>query len=168
VEKDEEKGAKLFYLAAEKGNPVAQNRVARLHANGLVFELDLVQAAKWHLLAREAGVSDFSLDIVLTKLTPEQRVAAERLVDGYEGGRITEDEESGTALPALSDGPAAAPQAAPLATPQAAPQAAPALDSGQPPRLKPPASAETTSPKRAAPERANGTTRPKSYPKGTQ
>ena len=156
VEKDEEKGAKLFYLAAEKGNPVAQNRVARLHANGLVFELDLVQAAKWHLLAREAGVSDFSLDIVLTKLTPEQRVAAERLVDAYEGGRITEDEESATALPNLSDGPAAAPQAAP------------ALDSGQQPSLKAPASAETTSPKLAPPARANGTTQPKSYPKGTQ
>ena len=56
----------------------------------MVFEANPTQAAKWHLLARQAGVSDFSLDIMLSKLTKEQRVAAERAVDGWSSGRLTE------------------------------------------------------------------------------
>ncbi len=75
---DEARAARLFRLAAEQGNPVAQNRLARLYANGVVVKADPVQAAKWHLLARAAGVSDFSLDIMLARLTPEERVQAER------------------------------------------------------------------------------------------
>jgi uncharacterized protein len=69
--------------AAEKGNPVAQNRLARLYANGLVYKKDRVEAAKWHLLAREAGASDFDLDILLAELTPEERLAAEKAADEW-------------------------------------------------------------------------------------
>jgi TPR repeat protein len=87
---DQVRAAKLFRLAAEQGNPVAQNRLARLYANGVVVKADPVQAAKWHLLAREEGLSDFSLDILLAKLTPQQRVEAERAVDAWRGGRLTE------------------------------------------------------------------------------
>ena len=90
VEKDEKRAAQLFLIAAEKGNPVAQNRLARLYANGVVYEPSTVKAAKWHLLAREAGVSDFSLDIMLAKLSKEERVEAEREVDAWEAGRLTE------------------------------------------------------------------------------
>jgi hypothetical protein len=49
-----------------------------------------VQAAKWHLLARSVGVSDFSLDIMLARLTPDERVQAERSVDAWRSGRLTE------------------------------------------------------------------------------
>ena len=71
---DEKRAARMFRLAAERGNPVAQNRLARLYANGVaVGPADPVQAAKWHLLARESGVADFTLDVMLAKLTPEQR-----------------------------------------------------------------------------------------------
>jgi TPR repeat protein len=80
---DQAGAAKLFLLAAEQGNPVGQNRLARLYANGVGVEADPVQAAKWHLLARSAGVSDFSLDIVLSKLTPEQRAKAEKAADDW-------------------------------------------------------------------------------------
>ena len=48
-----QRAAKLFRQAAEQGNPVAQNRLPRLYANGVVVKDDPVQAAKWHLLARE-------------------------------------------------------------------------------------------------------------------
>ncbi|MEM9591929.1 MAG: tetratricopeptide repeat protein, partial [Pseudomonadota bacterium] len=90
VEPDQQQAAKLFSLAAQKGNPVAQNRLARLYANGIVFPLDLTEAAKWHLIARDAGVSDFRLDVLLTKLTPEQRAAADRFVDAYQGATVSE------------------------------------------------------------------------------
>jgi hypothetical protein len=47
-----------------------------------------VQAAKWHLLAREAGVSDFSLDIVLSKLPKEQRAEAEKEAEAWRDGKL--------------------------------------------------------------------------------
>jgi TPR repeat protein len=85
---DEARAAGLFRKAAEQGNPVAQNRLARLYANGVVVAADPVQAAKWHLLAREAGVSDFSLDLVLAKLTKEQREAADKAVEEWRNGHL--------------------------------------------------------------------------------
>ena len=88
---NEAKAAKLFRLAADQGNPVAQNRLARLYANGVVVKADPVQAAKWHLLAREAGVSDFSLDVVLAKLTKEQREQAEQAAEDWRNGRLSKD-----------------------------------------------------------------------------
>jgi TPR repeat protein len=88
---DEAKAAKLFRLAAEQGNAIAQNRLARLYANGVVVKADPVQAAKWHLLARGAGVSDFSLDIVLAKLTKEQRAEAEQAAEDWRNGRLSRE-----------------------------------------------------------------------------
>jgi TPR repeat protein len=87
---DEARAAKLFRLSAEQGNPVAQNRLARLYANGVVVKADPVQAAKWHLLARTGGVSDFSLDILLAKLTKDERAKAESEADDWRMGRLTE------------------------------------------------------------------------------
>jgi hypothetical protein len=87
---DEKRAAKLFRQAAEQGNAVAQNRLARLYANGMVVKADPVQAAKWHLLARNAGVSDFSLDIVLSKLSKEERAAAEKAAEEWRNGKLGE------------------------------------------------------------------------------
>jgi TPR repeat protein len=81
---DEKRAARMFRLSAERGNPVAQNRLARLYANGVaVGPADPVQAAKWHLLARESGVADFTLDVMLAKLTPEQRAAADKAAQAW-------------------------------------------------------------------------------------
>jgi TPR repeat protein len=88
---DEQRAAKMFRMSAEQGNPVAQNRLARLYANGVaVGPADPVQAAKWHLLAREAGVADFSLDILLAKLTPEERAAADKAASDWQEGHLSE------------------------------------------------------------------------------
>ena len=56
----------------------------------MALTADPVQAAKWHLLARGAGVSDFSLDIVLSKLTPEERAKAEKAAEDWRGERLRE------------------------------------------------------------------------------
>jgi TPR repeat protein len=87
---DEARAAKLFRLSAEQGNAVAQNRLARLYANGVAVKADPVLAAKWHLLARGAGVSDFSLDIVLSKLKPEERAKAEEAAENWRSHRLSE------------------------------------------------------------------------------
>ena len=71
------RGAWFLLSAAEKGNAIAQNRLARLYAFGVVFEKHLPTAAKWHLIARGAGASDLELDFLIAKLTSEQRAEAE-------------------------------------------------------------------------------------------
>src|SRR4029078_1316791 len=83
---DEQRAPKFSRRSAEAANRVGQNRLARLYANGVVVEADPVQAAKWHLLAREAGVSDFDLYLALAKLSKDERAAAERAADNWREG----------------------------------------------------------------------------------
>ena len=47
--------------AAEKGMAVAQNRLARCYAHAAGVEANLVEAVKWHLIAKASGYDD-SLD----------------------------------------------------------------------------------------------------------
>jgi TPR repeat protein len=78
VEPNEALAFTMIRRAAEKGNPIAQNRLAHAFAGGRGTKVDKIAAAKWHLLSRGAGVSDFDLDkFVLTALTPEERSRAE-------------------------------------------------------------------------------------------
>ncbi len=72
--------AEMLERAAEKGVPVAQNRLARCYANGRGVTADPVQAAKWHLLAKSAGLDDAQLEQMVKKLASSQRIAAEKAV----------------------------------------------------------------------------------------
>jgi hypothetical protein len=85
VAKDETASARLFLKAAYRNNPVAQNRVARLLATGRGIPKDVVEAMKWHLLARAAGLKDSWLDGELAKLTPEERLKVEQILRQYVG-----------------------------------------------------------------------------------
>jgi TPR repeat protein len=78
IPKNEQAGIEFIRRAAEKGNPIAQNRLARAYAFGAGVKIDAVAAGKWHLLSREAGVSDFNLDKVVGSLSDEERVKAEK------------------------------------------------------------------------------------------
>ncbi|UOM36968.1 sel1 repeat family protein [Acuticoccus sp. I52.16.1] len=59
---DEATAAYYLGATARLGLPMAMNRYARVLANGRGIATDPVEAIKWHLIAREAGVSDFYLD----------------------------------------------------------------------------------------------------------
>ena len=72
VPKDEKAAALLFMLAASRGNPVAQNRLARLYVAGRGVPADLVEAAAWNAVARNAGREDPWLDSAVKNLSPEQ------------------------------------------------------------------------------------------------
>lgn len=67
----------LLRSATDKGNPVAQNRLGRCYAHGLGVEMNVVEAAKWHLIARGSGVEDDVLDGLLAKLSRADRQKAE-------------------------------------------------------------------------------------------
>jgi TPR repeat protein len=62
VARNEEEGARFLMRAAQRGSPIAQNRIAHILSAGRGMPADPVEAIKWHLLAKEAGRSDVKLD----------------------------------------------------------------------------------------------------------
>lgn len=74
----------MLRRAAEKGNPVAQNRLAHALAGGRGTKKNPVAAAKWHLLSRQSGVSDFGLDQFLGSLSSGEREKAEKAAFDWE------------------------------------------------------------------------------------
>ena len=55
---DQKRGAEISAPAAEKGLASAQIRLARCLAQGAGVEHNLVEAAKWHLIAKSGGLTD--------------------------------------------------------------------------------------------------------------
>jgi uncharacterized protein len=80
VAKNEDAAAKLFARAASRGNPIAQNRLARLYVVGHGVKSDLVEAAAWNMLAKHAGRDDPWLDKATENLSSKQREEALGLV----------------------------------------------------------------------------------------
>jgi hypothetical protein len=75
VERDESLAASYFRRAAEANNPVAANRLARMLAAGRGVPKDIVEAMKWHILARGVGIDDAWLDTQLNGLNAQERAA---------------------------------------------------------------------------------------------
>jgi TPR repeat protein len=57
--------------------------LARCYANGAGVEKDLVEAAKWHLIAKAAGEEDETLDKLVAKLGKADRAKAEKAADEW-------------------------------------------------------------------------------------
>ena len=94
LQKDETIGAQWLMVAARQGNPVAQNRLARIYALGRGVEADPVEAAKWHVLASEAGRTDAELDtfaddaLVETVVVAAKRIPVVRTQKAREAGAV--------------------------------------------------------------------------------
>jgi TPR repeat protein len=78
VARDERAAAVLLAKAARKGNPIAQNRLANILAIGRGVQANLVEAIKWHMIAKAGGVGDIPLDAFVQKQTPDIRAAGEK------------------------------------------------------------------------------------------
>ncbi|WP_235769180.1 tetratricopeptide repeat protein [Rhizobium alarense] len=61
--------------AAERGNVVAQNRLSHLYINAIGTRPDPVEAAKWFVLSRRAGLKDPALEDFYLGLTDEEQKA---------------------------------------------------------------------------------------------
>ncbi len=85
VEKNEAAAARYFAKAAQANSPVAQNRLARLYAVGRGVKMNMVEAMKWHILARANGIRDEWLDARLPTLSPPERLAVEEAVQRFIG-----------------------------------------------------------------------------------
>jgi TPR repeat protein len=70
--------AALFRKAAIKGNPIAQDRLARILATGNGVPANPVEATKWHLVSVAAGETDRALDDFVAKLDATSRNAGQK------------------------------------------------------------------------------------------
>jgi uncharacterized protein len=78
VPKNEAAAAELFLKAARRGNPVAQDRLARVLMAGRGMASNRIEAIKWHLIAKAGGDSDPELDAFVAKQSPQDRAEAEK------------------------------------------------------------------------------------------
>ena len=77
------RGLELFRSAAQKGVPIALNRLARCYHLGEGVAADQIEAAKWHFLARQAGLDDEMLEKAVAKLSKADRLKAEQAADEW-------------------------------------------------------------------------------------
>lgn len=85
IKKDKQLAFDYFKSSASKGNPIAQNRLARLYAYGIATDPNPVEAAKWHILARNAGITDMKMDLFIAKLPKDMKAKAQAELDAQEG-----------------------------------------------------------------------------------
>ncbi|KQV66124.1 tetratricopeptide repeat protein [Rhizobium sp. Root1220] len=70
------KGFEWLRLAANRGNVVAQNKLAHLYINALGTKPDPIEAAKWYVLSRRAGLPDPALEDFYLGIEDDQQRAA--------------------------------------------------------------------------------------------
>ncbi len=78
IERNKTRGAELFRTAAEKGNAIAQDRLALCLAFGEGVPVNLAEATKWHIIARSNGVDNRQLEQLFGKLGKSDRLKAEQ------------------------------------------------------------------------------------------
>ncbi|MDK1375260.1 MULTISPECIES: tetratricopeptide repeat protein [unclassified Sinorhizobium] len=71
-----EEGFAWMKRAAESGNVVAQNRLSHLYVNAIGTRPDPVEAAKWYVLSRRAGLKDDALEDFYLGLNETQQKSA--------------------------------------------------------------------------------------------
>ena len=84
--RDYDAGFKWMKRAAEGGNPVAQSKLAQLYIHAIGTKSDPVEAAKWFVLARRAGLNDPSLEDFYLGLEDGQQKAAIDAANKYRSG----------------------------------------------------------------------------------
>lgn len=85
-ERDYEAGFNWLKRAAEGGNAVAQSKLAQLYIHGIGTRSDPVEAAKWFVLARRAGLNDPSLEDFYLGLNDQQQKAGIDAANKYRSG----------------------------------------------------------------------------------
>jgi len=75
-ERNYEQGFNWLKIAASRGNVVAQNRLSHLYISALGVRPDPIEAAKWYVLSRRAGLKDPELEDFYLGINDEQQKKA--------------------------------------------------------------------------------------------
>ena len=81
-----EKGFEWLRIAAHRGNVVAQNKLAHLSVNALGTRPDPVEAAKWYVLSRRAGLQDPELEDFYLGINEDQQRRAIEAANKFRRG----------------------------------------------------------------------------------
>ncbi|MBD8662213.1 sel1 repeat family protein [Rhizobium sp. CFBP 8752] len=72
-ERNYDKGFEWLRIAAHRGNVVAQNKLSHLYIEALGTRPNPVEAAKWYVLSRRAGLQDAALEDFYLGINDEQQ-----------------------------------------------------------------------------------------------
>lgn len=84
--RDYDKGFEWLRIAAVRGNVVAQNKLAHLYVNALGTRPNPVEAAKWYVLSRRAGLSDAALEDFYLGIPDDQQKKALEAANRFRRG----------------------------------------------------------------------------------
>lgn len=74
VERNYDEGFRWLKKAAERGNVIAQNKVAHLYINALGTRPDPIEAVKYYVLSRRAGLKDPALEDFYLGIDEDQQL----------------------------------------------------------------------------------------------
>jgi TPR repeat protein len=80
---DLDAGFNWMRIAAYRGNVVAQNKLAHLYINAIGTKQDPVEAAKWYVISRRAGLKDAELEDFFLGIEDFQQKAAIEAANKY-------------------------------------------------------------------------------------
>lgn len=83
-ERDYDKGFYWMKLAANRGHVVAMNKLAYLYINAIGTRPDPIEAAKWYVLSRRAGLADMGLEDFYLGIEDDQQKEAIRRADLFQ------------------------------------------------------------------------------------
>ncbi len=83
-ERDYEKGFVWMKRAANRGHIIAQNKLAYLYINAIGTRPDPIEAAKWYVLSRRAGLADLGLEDFYLGIEDDQQKEAIRRADQFQ------------------------------------------------------------------------------------
>lgn len=72
--------------AAMGGNVIGQNRIAKMLVQGVGTQVDKIEGAKWHFIARRAGLHDQWLDEFIRSLKEDELAKALRAANRWPSG----------------------------------------------------------------------------------
>ncbi|SMF05045.1 tetratricopeptide repeat protein [Neorhizobium sp. CSC1952] len=85
-ERDYDKGFEWMRIAAHRGNVAAQNKLSHLYINALGTRPNPVEAAKWYVLSRRAGLQDPALEDFYLGISEETRKQAIEAANRFRRG----------------------------------------------------------------------------------
>lgn len=85
---DYERGFRWMRIAALRGNVAAQNKLALLYVNAIGTRPDPVEAGKWYVLSRRAGLADDDLEDFFLGVSDETQKKATEAADRFAAMRL--------------------------------------------------------------------------------
>lgn len=101
-DKDFEKGFRWMRVAALSGNVAAENKLAKLYVNAIGTRPNSLEAAKWYILSRRAGLADSDLEDFYLGISDETQAKAVEAANHLARNRLAARGEARLEMRALA------------------------------------------------------------------